>query len=202
MSQEHPNSTPRRCFPKPILSAFGSTGSLQRKIKASTDKLMVSSSYTPETPLKTERSKFIVPSNLSPFALSPKFLVSRNSSLKRASELKTESFLNISHNSDSFESTFLNSPSHFSSSALNESFGFPMDEELAGHNLNLFIDKKLPFYSDLDIDSVSISPSICSEAVQETDFASHNEETWKSSAVSFLNNWSDSEGAFGINFYM
>ena len=72
MSEDHPDSTPRRSFPKPILSAFGSTGSLQRKTRGILDKNLQSTNYTPETPLKMERSKFIVQSNLSPFALSPK----------------------------------------------------------------------------------------------------------------------------------
>lgn len=197
MSQEHPNSTPRRSFPKPILSAFGSTGSLQRKNRTISDKFGVASSYTPETPLKIERSKFIVPSNLSPFALSPKLMMARNLSINKPTDLKNESFLSISLNSESFEGAFLNSPSHFSSSALNESLDFNMDEEISSQNYNLFLDKKIPFYSDFEIDSTSVSPSVGSEVAQETNFAPQNEEPWKSSMVSFLNNWSYSEEAFG-----
>lgn len=197
MSQEHPNSTPRRSFPKPILSAFGSTGSLQRKNRIISDKFNIPSSYTPDTPLKIERSKFVVPSNLSPFALSPKLMMARNLSLNKSTDLKNESFLSNSLNSDSFETAFLNSPSHFSSSALNDSLDFTIDDDMTGHNYNLFIDKKLPYCSDFEIDSSSVSPSIVSEATQESNFVPQNEEAWKSSMVSFLNNWSYSEHAFG-----
>lgn len=198
MSQDHPNSTPRRSFPKPILSAFGSTGSLQRKTRVLAEKNTTSlaSSYTPETPLKTERSKFIVPSNLSPFALSPKLLMARNWSINKPTDLRNESLLNINFNSDSFESGYLNSPSHFSSSTIDDINHLGMEEESLAQNGNIFLDIKTNFCSDHEIDSFSISPSIDSEFAPDSEFVPHD-EPWKSSRVNFLNNWKQSEDAFG-----
>lgn len=195
MSPDHSDSTPRRSFPKPILSAFGSTGSLQRKTKILSDKNVLANSYTPETPLKTERSKFIIPSNLSPFALSPKLLMARNLPSNKSTELKNESYLNSSLNSESFETTFLNSPSHFSSSTLNDSFDFQLGEGITDQSFTTFGETKLNFCSDYEIDSSSVSPSVADEFVPE---ASHIlNEPWKSTKVNFLNDWSLSHAAFG-----
>lgn len=196
MSEDHPDSTPRRSFPKPILSAFGSTGSLQRKTRILADKNVLANSYTPETPLKTERSRFIVPSNLSPFALSPKLLMARNLSANKSTDLKNEAFLNSSFNSESFETTFLNSPSHFSSSTLNDSFDFQMGESLMDQSYAIFADRKSSFYSDYEIDSSSVSPSVADEIASDNNLFMQN-EPWKSTKVNFLNDWSQSEEAFG-----
>ena len=198
MSQEHPNSTPRRSFPKPVLSAFGSTGSLQRKTKILGEKNYnsLANSYTPETPLKTERSKFIVPSNLSPFALSPKLLMARNCSLSKSTDLRNESFLSINFNSDSFDSGYLNSPSHFSSSTIDDMNSLGMDEVSLSQNGNIFLDKKTNICSDFDTDSFSISPSVDSEMAPDSEFVPQD-EPWKSSKVNFLNNWKESDDAFG-----
>lgn len=195
MSEEHPNSTPRRTFPKPVLSAFGSTGSLQRKNRGLTEKANLSSSYTPETPLKTERSKFIIPSNLSPFALSPKFLIARNWSINKPTDLKTESFLNINFNSESFESGYLNSPSQFSSSTFDDSIILPTEDNSMDLDFNIFLDKKSNFCSDYEIDSSSVSPSVVNELL-EPNFVPLM-EPWKSTKVNFLNDWKQSDDAFG-----
>lgn len=196
MSQEHPNSTPRRAFPKPIPSAFGSTGSLQRKNRGLTDKTNIASSCTPETPLKIERSKFIIPSNLSPFVLSPKLLVARNWSLNKSTELRNESFLNVNFNSESFDSGYSNSPSHFSSSVINDSFNLELDDESMDQDFNIFLDKKSNYCSDYEIDSSSVSPSIISEISAEPNLVTLS-EPWKSSKVNFLVDWNQSEEAFG-----
>lgn len=206
MSQEHPNSTPRRSLPKPVLSAFGSSGSLQRKTRNVGDKnnTSLANSYTPETPLKIERSKFTVPSNLSPFALSPKLLMARNWSLNKSTDLKNESFLNINFNSDSFDSGYLNSPSQFSSSAVDDLNNIGMDEVSIAQDINIFLDKTGNFCSDYETDSFSISPSIDSEFAPDSEFVPFD-EPWKSSKVNFLNNWKQSEDAFGkilINFLL
>jgi len=197
MSPDNTESTPRRSFPKPILSAFGSTGSLQRKTRILSDKNVPANSYTPETPLKTERSKFIIPSNLSPFALSPKLLMARNLPSNKSTELKNESYLNSSLNSESFETTFLNSPSHFSSSTLNDSFDFQMGEGITDQSYTIFAGTKSNFCSDYEIDLSSVSPSAEDESVPETSLFFHN-EPWKSAKVNFLNDWSQSEEAFGM----
>lgn len=196
MSQEHPSSTPRRAFPKPVLAAFGSTGSLQRKNKTFYDKGGSNNNYTPETPLKTERSKFIIPSNLSPFALSPKLLSSRSFPVSKSTDLKNESFLNISLTSESFENSFLHSPSQFSSTNLNDSVDFPMDDEMSSQNFGSFMEKITNFCSDFEIDSSSVSPSVEGEITSEANFEIHS-EPWKRSKVNFLNHWSLSENAFG-----
>lgn len=196
MSPENTESTPRRSFPKPILSAFGSTGSLQRKTRILADKNVQASSYTPETPLKLERSKFIVPSNLSPFALSPKLLMARSLPPNKSTELKNETFLSSNLNSESFESTFLNSTSHFSSSNLNDSFDFQMGEAVMDQNYAIFTDVKPNFCSDYEIDSSSVSPSVTDELMPGNNFFIQN-EPWKSAKVNFLNDWSQSEEAFG-----
>jgi hypothetical protein len=199
MSSDHSDSTPRRSFPKPILSAFGSTGSLQRKTRTFLDKNFLANSHTPETPLKAERSKFIIPSNLSPFALSPKLLMARNIPLNKSTELKNETFLNSSFNSESFETTFINSPSHFSSSTLNDSLDFHMGDGIADQSFTTFPDIKSNFDSDYEIDSSSVSPSVAGEFVSETSHLFN--EPWKSTKVNFLNDWSQSEEAFGMKHY-
>lgn len=59
-------------FPKPHPNAFASTGALQKKHRPMGDRVSLPVLATPETPSKKERSKFIIPSNISPFALSPR----------------------------------------------------------------------------------------------------------------------------------
>lgn len=68
------NSTPWRT-PKPHPMAFASTGTLPKKHQATKERASLPVTYTPETPLKKERSKFVIPANLSPFVLSPKAIV-------------------------------------------------------------------------------------------------------------------------------
>lgn len=65
------DSTPWR-LPKPHPNAFASTGTLQKKHRPAADRASLPVMATPETPSKKERSKFILPSNISPFALSPR----------------------------------------------------------------------------------------------------------------------------------
>ena len=196
MSSEHPNSTtPRRIFPKPISSAFGSTGSLQRKVRGLPDKNNLANNCTPETPLKSERSKFIIPSNLSPFALSPKLLMARTWSLNKSTELRNESFLNANFNSESFDSGLLNSPSHFSSS-MDDTLVLPIEYNSMEQDPASFIDKISNFCSDYEIDSSSISPSVIGEFSVDKNLMQQT-EPWKSAKVNFLNNWDHSENAFG-----
>lgn len=63
-------STPWR-VPKPDQMAFASTGALTKKHKPTTLRMSLPTGATPETPLKKERSKFIAPTSITPFALSP-----------------------------------------------------------------------------------------------------------------------------------
>ncbi|PJF17605.1 WEE protein kinase [Paramicrosporidium saccamoebae] len=57
--------------PKPNPIAFASTGSLPKKHRSAGDRASLPILATPETPSKKERSKFIIPTNISPFPLSP-----------------------------------------------------------------------------------------------------------------------------------
>ncbi len=58
-------------LPKPSLVAFNSTGKLAKKIDAAHERLSLPNySQTPITP-KSNRSKFVLPSTLSPFPFSP-----------------------------------------------------------------------------------------------------------------------------------
>lgn len=195
MSQEH-SSTPRRSFPKPILSAFGSTGSLQRKTRGIIDKNSSINYNTPETPLKTERSKFIVPSNLSPYALSPKLLIERSLSINKSTDLRNDTIFNINYKSESFEDSFLNSPSQFSRSPAEDNFDLITDEDSFDQNYNIFFDKKTTFEYDYEPNMSSASPSIDNDKEFEQDFEPLT-ELWKSSKVKFLNEWTQSEEAFG-----
>lgn len=193
MSHEHSNSTPRRSFPKPVLSAFGSSGSLRRKTRGILDKNNIVNNNTPETPLKMERSKFIVPSNLSPYALSPKLLIARSWSLNKATDLRNETFLNLNYNLESFEDSFLNSPSQISDDPAAD---FLTDEESFDQNYNIFLDKKPTLDYKFDINLSSISPSVGNDIDFELDFELST-ELWKSSKVNFLNEWTQRDEAFG-----
>lgn len=72
-------SSPWRA-PKPLPLAFSSTGALPRKHRPFSERLSLPILATPETPLKKERSKFVVAANLSPFAYSPHRLTDASSS--------------------------------------------------------------------------------------------------------------------------
>jgi len=108
--------TPGKNLPKPIPAAFNSTGLLQKKTKYFNDRVFTSSE-TPETPSKSERSKFLAPVNLSPFSLSPKVLGNKTHSAPRLTSLNREHVLESSaHSFDGFSESFLlDSPSNYSS---------------------------------------------------------------------------------------
>lgn len=63
-------TTPSRA-PRPNPVAF-STGALKKKHQIEGDRYSLPAVETPETPYKSQKSKFIVPTSLSPFAYSPK----------------------------------------------------------------------------------------------------------------------------------
>lgn len=62
-------------LPKPHPSAFSSGGTLPKKKPALPERHSLPKAATPGTPSKKTRNKFIVPANLSPFALSPQQVV-------------------------------------------------------------------------------------------------------------------------------
>ena len=122
--------------------------------------------------------------------------MARNLSSNKSTDLKNESFLSSSMNSESFESPFLNSPSYFSSSTLNDSFDFQVDEGIGNPSFTTCVDKQSNIFSDYEIDSSSVSPSVTEESIFETSHILN--EPWKSAKVNFLNDWSQSQEAFGI----
>jgi hypothetical protein len=64
--------------PNPL--AFSSTGALPKKnINAPLQRNSLPTVMTPQTPLKRERSKFVIPSNLTPFGLSPRHIIANSS---------------------------------------------------------------------------------------------------------------------------
>lgn len=191
MSPEHPTSTPHRSYPKPILSAFGSSGTLQRKSKGLFDK-NASSSNTPETPLKPERSKFVLPLNLSPFALSPKILLSRNSSVLKSTDLKNEAFLDFSGDAKSFEELelLLHSPSVFSGKKLEEPTNQAISDKIFDENFNFFIENPTNF--DFEMENIADPDQI--EEITDA-FSVPYSRTWKSSKTGFLNEWHNTEAA-------
>lgn len=196
MSQEQSSSTPRRSFPKPILTAFGSTGSLQRKYKGLIDKSGLSNTFTPETPLKLERSRFVIPDSLSPYSLSPKLLSARHLPIGKSASLRTESYLNIDFNSDSFENSYLTSPSQFSENIVDADLEFPIGHDMLDENDDIFLDKSPILLSDSEIDVTNNFHQELDNIDSESNFAFQN-ESWKSSKVNFLNIWELSENAFG-----
>lgn len=63
-------------YPKPCMQAFNSTGALSKKhLRPDEQRLSLPVLCTPETPSKTAKSKYILPTTLTPFALSPHVLL-------------------------------------------------------------------------------------------------------------------------------
>lgn len=197
MSQEHPHSTPRRSLPKPVLAAFGSTGLLQRKAKGFSDKSLLLHN-TPETPLKTERSKFILPLNLTPFALSPKFILSRNNSsaVKTATGLRNEASFDFSGDeTKSFEDSFLQSPYRFTDGSIADtSTDQIMSDYGFDQSFNVFVEKSSQIAPDLFMCSPSKSglDGECDESYESDAYSTYT-EPWKSSKVNFFNDWESTD---------
>lgn len=191
MSQEHPNSTPRRSYPKPVLAAFGSTGALQKKTGGFFGRGSTLSN-TPETPLKSERSKFFAPLNLTPFALSPKMLAARSSSTPKVTRLQIESFVESNDTMSTFEDSMLNSPCQFSGNMSGETDDQAMLEDMFDQSFDLFVDNSTSTTSDMDMDMYSPSRSVSMSSDCAHDSAqSPYTEPWRSSKVNFLNEHGD-----------
>ncbi len=184
MSQEHPHSTPGRFFPKPVLTVFNSTGLLQRKSKIISEKNSTAHN-TPETPSKIERSKFMVPLNLTPFALTPKLMQVKSNSNKRT-PLNQECFSELG---DELESSLNNSSGAFSEVIDQHAFS----EEAFDQSFNQFLDyEEAENEPDFEMDLASSSP--CKpgeESSAETAAYSSYTEPWRSPKVNFLNQWVD-----------
>lgn len=193
MSQEHPHSTPGRFFPKPAITAFNSAGILQKKSKVITERNSLLSN-TPETPSKLERSKFIVPLNLTPFALSPKILLSKssNTATNKPTLLKQESaFDNSSDLPSSFDDSILNTSCNFNSSMLNEVYDQEMAEESFDQSFNYFLDAPAENDVDFDMGSTTCSPGRNDDESVEYAAYSAYTEPWKSVKMNFLNQWAE-----------
>lgn len=91
--------------PKPNPIAFASSGTLPKKTKPFLERLSLPVHATPETPLKKERSKFIIPTNISPFAFSPKNIIGNAKITQGTTKTQLSSSFKAGHEIDLPEST-------------------------------------------------------------------------------------------------
>ena len=121
--------------------------------------------------------------------------MARNWSINKPTDLRNESLLNINFNSDSFESGYLNSPSHFSSSTIDDINHLGMEENQSPKmEISSLISKQIFALTMKLIPFRLVHPLIVNLLQIRNLFL---DEPWKSSRVNFLNNWKQSEDAFG-----
>ena len=197
MSQEHPHSTPGRFFPKPVLTAFSSTGLLQRKSKSICEKIS-NQHNTPETPSKVERSKFIVPLNLTPFALTPKLMQAKsnsNNSSFKPTPLNQEIYSELGVDLiSSLNNSTLTSSGPFDSSAFSETIEQAFYEDDFDQSFNQFLDEaedQIEYEPDFDMDLSN--DGIGDPEDEQVEMAAYSSytEPWKSTKINFLNQWAD-----------
>lgn len=168
MSWSASKDTPGKLLPKPIPAAFNSAGILQKKTKWFNDK-MLASAETPETPLKSERSKFLAPLNLTPFALSPKVLGAKAHSAPKLTTLNRENGLDSpTHSFGGFsESCLLGSPSNYSSMLS------MMDTDCVNETMeDICSDMVAEDFQDFTEDD---EPNACNFEIQTTDIYSRSQ---------------------------
>lgn len=176
-------TTPWRA-PKPHPMAFASTGALPKKHRATSERMSMPALATPETPSKRERSKFVVPVSISPFALSPHQLAAsgRIPPIQSKSATKLSASFNAAYDpnsSDAFNAqqgppTRSSSPIHHSKdSRLSDVFGHPDDEESYEDN---------PFSMDLH-DSASEDEM---DIYESYDISKAHHLPWKSPCAIFF----------------
>jgi hypothetical protein len=195
MSQEHPHSTPGRFFPKPVLTAFSSTGLLQRKSKGIYEKNSAQHN-TPDTPSKAERSKFIIPLNLTPFALTPKLIQAKSNpnTSNKPTPLNQEVYADLGIELlSSLNNSTLNSSYAFNSSAFSEIVDVS-SEEAFDQSFNQYLDdNQVEEEYDPDFDMELNNYSHCEtedEPINVTACTSYT-EPWRSTKINFLNQWVD-----------
>ena len=175
-------NTPGKNYPKPPPTAFGSTGLLQKKTRSFLEKGSIHSN-TPETPIKTERSKFLVPSNLTPFALSPLNLVKKASSLPKNTNRPTNLVEGV-YSTRSFEKSLLNSPCELLCDSFECCDESNISSELYDASMNVFIEKSSINGDFMDICSRTETPP----NVNFSDYTTaYHWPIWKSPKVNFLN---------------
>jgi hypothetical protein len=150
-------STPWR-VPKPHPMAFASTGALQRKHRPAGERMSMPVLATPDTPSKKERSKFIIPENISPFALSPHQLVVKSKipqSAARNSTKLSASFNAMSDNDFLEPSSGHCDPSTRSSSPVNHLRDSRIDDVFGHMDVGPFLCPDDPFGPDYNHDTHS-----------------------------------------------
>lgn len=139
-----------------------------------------------------ERSKFIVPLNLSPFALTPKLLLAKsnsNTSSNKPTPLNNEFSSELG---EELTTSSMDNSTLASSCALGEPFDQTISEDAFDQSFNDFLDNSvMDEESDFDMEMYDCSPERTEdEAVQVAAYCSYT-EPWKSNKVNFLNQWAE-----------